>query len=181
MEKINSSVYDSEAYSQSATNDYDYSRREREISDLHLTSPLSIWIILMFLSALTKVAISSYSTWEYYAVANQVTNFILLVPGVLLFPLLIGLINGIRIGSLSGSINKAINASIYNGIYNSVVFTVSILVVYEIMSYIPQLPTTMFIIKYWVVLPLIILLILPVVVAMIAYLKKKTVEDIRKR
>lgn len=172
-------MYDSAAYSRDGESGG--SQREISLSKISITSPISIWVILMIAASFLKAALTTYHSFQYAYVLNYAASFVLLAPGMVLFPLAIGLITGMRIGNNSGSIKRALNASFYCGIYNSIIFMVAILVVYEIILYASMLPSISFMVQYWIALPVIMLILLPSIISTATYMTKKASEDMKKR
>ncbi len=180
LEKLNSSIYDSDYFKSHAEEPEE--DKQDEVVGLHSTSPLSLWIMLMLIAAIAKIIAGEYSTLSYSTTLTSFSNFVLLVPGILLLPLLVGLISGIQIGNASTTLGKARIASLYNGIYGSILYVLVILTVYELIAYFSTsfLPTTSFVIQYWFIQPIIILIVLPMLVATVTFYRKKSAGEIKK-
>lgn len=148
-----------------------------------LTSPMKFWLFLIFISAVILLVVFESPSIAYASILTTLANILLLLPGSIVLPLLVALFNGIDIGNVSLSSSKANKAALYNGIYSSVIYLVAILILYETLNYVSSslLPKLSFIIQYWVLQPVGILIVLPLIIATLAFYRKKSIGEMKKK
>ncbi len=149
----------------------------------HLSSPMKFWLFLIFLSAVILLVVFERPSVPYASILTSLANILLLLPGAIVLPLIVALLNGIDIGNVSLSMGKASRAALYNGIYGSVIYLVAILILYETLNYVSAtlVPSMGFIVQYWVLQPVGILIVLPLIMATISFYRKKSISEIKRK
>lgn len=143
-----------------------------------ITAPMFAWILLLVIALVLRVVISLtglVSTTGYaYGIFNSLSDFILFMPGSIIWPLVVGAVIGAQVGLKSKDLKSAERGGVLNGVYAAVVYIVAIFVIFVTMKYgLPQYaPTTTFLVGNWLALPVAILIVLSVVFAILSNSRK---------
>ncbi len=162
--------------------------KEKEIfeegSEIQLSAPLAFWFGFLILGVIIELAVTflpeSLSTTS--SALGRIANYILFLPGSIIFPLLVSIWIGERVGKLRHKIEKTLGVGFINAIYTSIIYTIGIFIIFIIIGFFnnPAMTFSGFItnfikndLTYNVVIPIIILLVLTPIFAIISTARRK--------
>ncbi len=148
-----------------------------------LEGPLIFWIgfliaaIVMQLVANTLLMPGSGASFKYLGGAlAQISNYIIELPGILVFPFIVSLWIGERVSKSSTDSHKALHTSLINAAYASLIYGISIFVIFMLLNApaINQLATLSSVITmvYTIFVPIGILFIFITVFSVLAFARR---------
>jgi hypothetical protein len=156
----------------------DLKQGKKKTRNISIALPMLAWIVLLvvgliLLGILNLTRILTPSTLPY-TVFNSLAQFILMLPGSIIFPIIVGAVIGAEVGRHTPDIRSALRSGALNGLYASVIYLVAIFVIYFIMFYLipSQIPDTNFLIRYWIAVPIVALIVLSALFASFSHLRK---------
>ncbi len=157
---------------------YDDDEREPVKTDI-MSAPRSIlpWIAMLVLGLIVKLLANSTSTAYLSApIFDQIANFVLFMPGAIIFPLFFGALIGLGIGEDAKNVQRAIKSSFVNAVYACVQYLVSIVIIYEVIYYVEPTvaPTSAFLVYNWIAIPSVLLVCIAMLFSVISYTRKNT-------
>ncbi|MCL5239691.1 MAG: hypothetical protein M1286_04475 [Candidatus Marsarchaeota archaeon] len=159
------------------SNDSDDGERKPQHDATNVAGPISAWLVLLFVALAIKFFVSNVSiasSGSIGGVLASASNFILFFPGDIILPLVIGAAIGAEVGIRSKSMSKAGKAGLINGVYAAIVYSIGIVVIYEVLSAVfPSItPSSDFLLLSWIALPVIICIALSEAFALLSYSRK---------
>ena len=156
------------------------SNADKEGENTNIAGPVTAWIVLIFVAFVVKFFASIVSVGAsggslgVSSALNTISNFILYTPGDIILPLVIGAAIGAEVGIRAKSLRKAEKSGLMNGAYVAVVYTIGIIVIYEVLQTIfPSVtPSFNFLITSWIALPIVICIALSEAFAVLSYSRK---------
>ncbi len=141
----------------------------------NVAGPISAWLVLLFVALTIKFFTSSAGLGSgIIGMLSSAADFILYAPGDIILPLVIGAAIGAEVGIHSNSLRKAEVSGFMNGIYAAIVYTIGILVIYEVLSavFASVAPSFTFLITSWLAFPILICVALSEAFAVLSYSRK---------
>lgn len=147
-------------------------------SHVKLEEPLAFWIGFLILGIVLNLVFSKMSGTgpglpQLATFFTSVSNDIIYIPGVFVFPLVVAIWIGERVSKVVNSRDKAMRTALINASYTALIYAITIFVLYLIL-YANDLgalmqPAMVVTLVYAIVIPIAILLVLTTVFAMLAY------------
>lgn len=153
---------------------------QKKSSHVDIGAPVAAWLALLFVALALKFLTSGAAPSNgVYALFASIANFILYTPGDIILPLVVGAAIGAEIGKRTATLKKAQIAGVLNGIYASVIYSIGIIVIYEVLSYGMLNSVTAgvaltlgFLAIWWIAIPVAICIALTVLFAMLSYSRR---------
>lgn len=149
----------------------------------NISGAISVWLVFLFV-ALAIQYVVTYGKSLFGSTPSilvSVADFILFIPGYLIFPLVVGAAIGAEVGKKSRSVEVAMKAGLINGIYASLVYAVAITVIYAVLtSVLPAILTTYlgasstlsFLLVNWLAYPVAIVLVVTEIFSVVSHFRK---------
>lgn len=157
--------------------DDDESERKPQRSATDVAGPITAWLVLLFVALAIKFFVSNTTVagaGSISSILSSASNFILFFPGDIILPLIIGAAIGAEVGIRSKSLDKAAKAGFINGVYAAIVYTIGIVIIYEVIAAVfPSVaPSSDFLLLSWITLPIVISIALSEGFALLSYSRK---------
>jgi hypothetical protein len=140
--------------------------------------PMFIWLLLLAIGLLIKAMLMLTTLMSpqsgYFAIFNGVSNFILLLPGAIILPVVVGAVIGAEIGRRVDSFFDAVRVSVLTAVYACIIYLVALFVVYAILLFTlaGSQPSYNFVVVYWLTIPLVALIGVMAIFSVISYSRK---------
>jgi len=149
-----------------------------EHSYANVSGVLAAWLVVLFVALLIQYVLTgpyaSSGITSSYPIFLSFANFILFLPGSLILPLAVGAALGAEIGAKARSLKAAERAGLINGVYASLVYTIAIIIIYEVLANVLPIlaPTIPFLVIDWLVAPIAIVMVLTEIFAVVSHSRK---------
>lgn len=145
-------------------------------NSINLRDPLFVWVFILLIAVSAEIINSSGyvpKSTSIYSMLNTYANFVLVFPGIIIVPVIMGAIIGSEVGLRSSNINSALRTGMMNGLYASVVYTLTIVIIYFVIIYsVPQFITVYSLILDNIIVPLLVFIIVIEVFAVLSHSRK---------
>ena len=143
-----------------------------------IAMPMTIWIALLLVGlvfrAITTLLSPSSGTTLAFAILDDISNFILRLPGIIILPIIFGAYVGATVGTKGRHVSDAASIGLINGLYASVIYIITIAVIYLVMFY--SLPGTQpslsFMLEFWAIAPVVLTMLLSIGFSVLASLRR---------
>lgn len=147
----------------------------RNYSHTYERTPVFYWVAALAIALLINILLFFnliQPNTGLHSLLNSLANFILYLPGIIVLPLIIGMLIGREVGHSARTIKYAARIGFLKSIYACLTYVVSIIILYLILFYtINSAPSLQYLIEYWLVLPSAVLMIASVIGALVSYSK----------
>ncbi len=118
--------------------------------EISIFGPLAFWILMLIIGLVVSIAVpalaSAASALMHYTIPSGgaaatgmgAGGYLLGVPGIYIFPLIVGIWLGERIGRVARGSGEAIKLGLLNAIYASIVYAVTAFIIYLVINYVDQ-------------------------------------------
>ncbi|MDE1825413.1 MAG: hypothetical protein KGH61_03495 [Candidatus Micrarchaeota archaeon] len=143
-----------------------------------IAMPMAIWIALLLVGlvfrAITTLGTTTPGTALAYTLLDDISSFILMLPGIIILPIIFGAYVGATVGTRSRHISDAASIGLVNGIYASVIYIITIVVIYLVMFYsLPGAqPSLGFMLEFWAIAPVVLTILLSIGLSVLVSLRR---------
>ncbi|MDE1768847.1 MAG: hypothetical protein KGH62_05805, partial [Candidatus Micrarchaeota archaeon] len=142
-----------------------------------LFEPMFLWIALLLAAVAARVILSTTGYvpvgGQVYAIANSYPNFLLSFPGIIILPLIVGIMIGNEVGRRSTTLESALRSGLLNGMYASIMYVIAIVIIYIVLSYIvPQFTSQYLSVFNSVVFPILVFLLTLEIFSALSYSRR---------
>lgn len=154
----------------------DEDKKKKGVST-NVAGPVTAWLVLLFVALAIRVFTSTGTIGSGGSIGSALSaaaNFILFTPGDIILPLVIGAAVGAEVGMHADSLRKAELSGLMNGVYAAIVYTIGIVVIYEVLSsvFATIAPSVEFLLTSWIALPIAVCVVLSLVFSVLSYSRK---------
>ncbi len=139
------------------------------------------WILIIVIGLIFSGAGAYISANSYFSFIKSFLinggSFILIYPGPIIFPIIVGAIIGREVGKKSVSATKASKSGFINGFYGAVIYLLAVAIVYVVMDYfgLISMDTIFLTIVQNVIAPVTILILTTIGFAFISHIRKTNI------